>query len=262
MKRIRKCQSLSEGSMSIIYWCLVPNPLCVCYNSTVMLNLFNKLIDANQREVNRLSKIVTTITVLEPKIKKLSDKQLSAKTEDLKAKIKKGAPLPEILPEAYALVREASFRVNKARLFDVQLIAGIALHEGKIAEQKTGEGKTFTASSSAYLNGLTGKGVHIVTVNDYLAKRECGWVGPVYHLLGLTCATIVHDESFIYDPKYNNKEASDLRLKHLRPISRKEAYDADITYGTNNEFGFDYLRDNMAQSWMRIKPKRALLCHC
>src|SRR5258708_3913643 len=211
-----------------------------------MLQLFNKFIDANKREINRLSQIVERVNSLESKIKKLTDQQLQ-KGNDLKKRFEKGETLEELLPEVMALTREASSRINSARLFDVQLMAAIALHEGKIAEQKTGEGKTFSASPAAVLNALTGKGVHIVTVNDYLAKRECGWVGPVYHALGLSCATIIHEEAFLFDPKYNNADASHKRLKHLKPISRQEAYNADITYGTNNEFGFDYLRDNMVQ---------------
>lgn len=213
-----------------------------------MLGIFNKLIDANQRTLNNLSSIVEKINALEAKTKKLSDKQLKEKSEDLRKKIGKGVLLDEILPEAFALVREASFRTNKQRPYDVQLMASIALHQGKIAEQKTGEGKTLSAVPALFLNSLTGKGVHCVTVNDYLARRDCGWNGPIFHALGVTCATIIHDQAFLYDPKYSNKEASDPRLKHLKPVSRKEAYDADITYGTNNEFGFDYLRDNMALS--------------
>jgi preprotein translocase subunit SecA len=213
-----------------------------------MLNIFNKLIDANQREINRLSKIVETINALEPKIKKLKDHQLKEKTEELKKRYQKGESLNELLPEAFALIREASLRTNGERHYDVQMMGGIALHEGKIAEQKTGEGKTLTATSALFLNALTEKGVHLVTVNDYLARRDCGWNGPIFYALGISCATIIHEQAFIYDPKFNDKEAKDKRLRHLRPITRKEAYAADITYGTNNEFGFDYLRDNMALS--------------
>lgn len=212
-----------------------------------MLQLFNKLIDANERELKRLSKIVSQINALEPKMKKLTDEQMLKKSDDLKKQFEKKGNLDELLPESYALVREATSREVNQRHFDVQLIAGIALHEGKIAEQKTGEGKTNSAVPALFLNALTGEGAHLITVNDYLARRDCGWNGPIFHALGLSCAVIIHDASFIYDPKYNNKEASDSRLKHLRPVSRREAYQADITYGTNNEFGFDYLRDNMAQ---------------
>ncbi len=213
-----------------------------------MLNLFNKLIDANQRELGKLSKIVQEVNAFEPKIKKLSDQALKTKTEELKKKHQKGETLDQLLPEAFALVREASNRVNKQRHFDVQLMASISLHNGKIAEQRTGEGKTLSATPAVYLNALAGKGVHVVTVNDYLARRDCGWMGPIYHALGVSSSVIIHEQAFLFDPKYSDKDTLDKRLKHLRPISRKEAYAADITYGTNNEFGFDYLRDNMALS--------------
>jgi len=213
-----------------------------------MFNIFSKLIDANSREVSRLSKIVEGVNAFESKTKKLTDKQLKAKTEDLKKRYQKGESLDALLPEAFALAREASLRANKQRPFDVQLISAAALHSGKISEQKTGEGKTLSAAPAVFLNALTGKGVHVVTVNDYLARRDCGWMGPIYHLLGISTACIIHEQAFLYDPKFSNKEAHDKRLKHLKPISRKEAYAADVTYGTNNEFGFDYLRDNMALS--------------
>lgn len=212
------------------------------------MGIFEKLIDANKREVNRLSEIVKKVNDLDSKTKKLTDKQLKDKAQELKKRRSKGESLDELLPEAFALAREASSRANKERPYDVQLMASAALHEGKIAEQKTGEGKTLSAAPAVFLNALEGRGVHVVTVNDYLARRDCGWMGPIYHMLGMSCATIIHDQAFVYDPKYSNKEAHDKRLKHLKPISRKEAYDADITYGTNNEFGFDYLRDNMALS--------------
>lgn len=213
-----------------------------------MLNLFNKLIDANAREINKSSTIVKQINDLEPKFKKLSDIQLKSKSEDLKKKASKGEQLDNLLVESFALVREASSRSIGLRHFDVQLIAGIALHQGKIAQQYTGEGKTLTATLPIFLNALSGEGVHVVTVNDYLARRDCGWNAPIFHMLGMSCSVIIHEEAFIYDPKFNNKQADDKRLKHLKPVSRKEAYAADITYGTNNEYGFDYLRDNMALS--------------
>jgi preprotein translocase subunit SecA len=213
-----------------------------------MLDLFNKLIDANQREINRLSKIVIQINSLESKTKKLTDKQILSKIEDIKKRYQKGETLDQLLPETFALSREVGLRQLNQRHFDVQLIAAMALHEGKIAEQKTGEGKTHSSVPAIVLNALTGKGVHVVTVNDYLARRDAGWNAPIFHALGLSVGVIIHDESFIYDPKFSNKEAHDKRLKHLKPVSRKEAYEADITYGTNNEFGFDYLRDNMALS--------------
>ena len=153
--------------------------------------------------------------------------------------------LDSILPDAFALVREASDRILGMRHFDVQLVGGMALHDGKVAEMKTGEGKTLVAVLSVYLNALEEKGVHVVTVNDYLAQRDASWMGTVYDFLGLTVGVIINDASFVYDPNYDNENHEDVRLKKLRPVSRKEAYAADVTYGTNNEFGFDYLRDNM-----------------
>ena len=150
--------------------------------------------------------------------------------------------LEELLPEAFAAVREASRRTIGLRHFDVQLIGGTVLHEGKIAEMKTGEGKTLVATLALYLNALTGRGVHLITVNDYLARRDVQWMGPIYHKLGLSTASIVHEASYLYDPTFITQ---DYRYLNLRPITRQEAYLADITYGTNNEFGFDYLRDNM-----------------
>ncbi|MFH0937367.1 MAG: preprotein translocase subunit SecA [Candidatus Daviesbacteria bacterium] len=213
-----------------------------------MLNFLTKFIDSNEKEINRLSKIVDQINALESKYKKLTDSQLSKKAEELKASYQKGKTLEEILPETYAAAREAGKRTTGMRMFDVQLMAATVLHQGKVAEQKTGEGKTLSAVPALFLNSLTGKGTHLVTVNDYLAMRDCGWMGPIYDALGATCATIIHEQAFIFDPKFDNKDHADPRLKHLKPISRKEAYNADITYGTNNEFGFDYLRDNMVFS--------------
>lgn len=208
-----------------------------------MFSILNKFLNANDREVKKLFPLVEEINKEEAKIKKLKDSDFKKATEKLR-----GKDINKILPEAFALVREASFRVNKERPFDVQLMAGIALHQGKIAECKTGEGKTLTASMPLYLNALCKKGVHLVTVNDYLARVGVGWMGPIYNLLGLSCSAIIHDTSFIFDEEFVDENAADWRLKHLRPISRKEAYGADITYGINSEFGFDYLRDNMARS--------------
>jgi len=213
-----------------------------------MFNIFSKVLDSNTKEVSRLSKIVDSVNSFEKKYQKLTDRELQEKEDYFKSLLKKGSSLDDILPEVYAAVREAGQRTLKMRLFDVQLIAAVTLHQGKIAEQKTGEGKTFSAVPAVFLNSLTGKGVHLVTVNDYLAMRDCGWMGPVYHALGASCAVIIHEQAFIFDPKYKNTDHTDERLKRLRPISRKEAYSADITYGTNNEFGFDYLRDNMVFS--------------
>ncbi len=155
--------------------------------------------------------------------------------------------LDVVLEDAFALVRESSERVLKMRPFDVQLIGGIALHEGNVAEMKTGEGKTLVAVAPAYLNALTGRGVHVVTVNDYLAQRDAGWNGELYHFLGLSTGCIINEASFMYDPEYTNEDHDDERFRHLKPCTRKEAYNCDITYGTNNEFGFDYLRDNMVK---------------
>ena len=211
-----------------------------------MLNIFSAFLDANKRTLNEYSKIVSQINALEAKTKKLTDLQLKNKSVELKKRFQKGESLDAMLPEAFALVREATDRTLGMRHFDVQLMGGIALHQGKIAEQKTGEGKTLTAVLAVFLNAITGKGVHVVTVNDYLARRDAGWNGPIYDALGVSVAVIVHDQAYLYDAKYNNKDAADKRLKRLKPVSRKEAYAADITYGTNNEFGFDYLRDNMA----------------
>ncbi|MDR0957442.1 MAG: preprotein translocase subunit SecA [Candidatus Nomurabacteria bacterium] len=162
-----------------------------------------------------------------------------------RVKAKQKNALNEILPEAFAVVREMASRSLKQRHYDVQLMGGIALHEGNIAEMKTGEGKTLVVTAPVYLNALTGKGVHVVTVNDYLAQLHGGWMGSLYHALGLTTGVIINDASFVYDPEYINESHFDKRMQNLKPASRKEAYAADITYGTNNEFGFDYLRDNM-----------------
>ena len=240
--------------------------------------------DPAKRNLRRMEKIVQIINKLEPKYKKMSDTELKDQTNllkerlinlrkkaDAKIALKKQvvknsknlknskAPkvkitdtakeedkiLDQLLPEAFALVRESTFRILGMRHFDVQLIGGIALHEGNVAEMKTGEGKTLVALLPAYLNALTERGVHIVTVNDYLAQRDAGWNAPVLHFLGLSVGVIIADASYIYDPDYLNEEHSDERMQHLKPCTRKQAYLADITYGTNNEFGFDYLRDNM-----------------
>jgi preprotein translocase subunit SecA len=209
--------------------------------------MFNKILakifgTANERYLKKLWPTIHKINALEPEFEKLTNDQLTAKTKELKVRLAEGETLDDLLPEAFAAAREASRRTTGMRHFDVQLIGGLVLHQGKIAEMKTGEGKTLVATSSVYLNALTGKGVHIVTVNDYLAKRDTLWMGPIYHTLGLSVGVIQHEASFFYDPTYKNP---DPRLARLRPCNRQEAYLADITYGTNNEFGFDYLRDNM-----------------
>jgi len=210
-----------------------------------MFKFLGKLLDSNEKELSAIRPIVIGINELEQEFKKLKDKDFVKKTAELKERITEGQMLDDILPEAYAAVREAAIRTLGLKLYDVQLIAGIALHRGKIAEQKTGEGKTLSATPALYLNALSGKGVHLVTVNDYLARRDAGWMGPIFKLLGISVSAIINDQSFIYDPDYEDKNATDWRLKHLRFITRREAYQVDITYGINSEFGFDYLRDNM-----------------
>ncbi len=184
------------------------------------------------------------------------DKKHPKKKEDKKVKIAEmNRALDQILPDAFALVREASDRVLKLRPFDVQLIGGIVLHEGNVAEMKTGEGKTLVATLPVYLNALTGRGVHVVTVNDYLAQRDAGWMGELYNFLGLSVGVIINEASFTYDPEYTNEDHDDERMRHLRPCTRKEAYLCDVTYGTNNEFGFDYLRDNMVKDAQFLRQR-------
>ena len=214
-----------------------------------MFKWLGGLVDSNEKELKRLQPLVDTINQLEPEFERLTDAELGAKTDEFKARLKSGSSLDELLPEAFAVVREAAKRTIGQRHFDVQLMGGIVLHQGKIAEMKTGEGKTLVATLPLYLNALTGKGCHLVTVNDYLARRDPYWMGPIYHTLGLSVASIYpmqtpdeHTPTRLYDPSY---DSGDSRWTHFHPISRKEAYEADITYGTSAEFGFDYLRDNM-----------------
>lgn len=234
--------------------------------------------DAQKKILKRLWKKAQIITKLEPKYEKMSDEELAGQTEIFKAKIKKALKtaraeeginktgkkrppvddtkiLNELLPEVFAVAREASKRVLGLRPYDVQLIGGMVLHEGAVAEMKTGEGKTLVAMLPAYLNGLTGRGVHVVTVNDYLAQRDAGWNGPIYDFLGLSVGVIINEASFIYDKDYENDEHDDERFSHLKPCTRREAYEADITYGTNNEFGFDYLRDNMTSEVQYLRQR-------
>jgi preprotein translocase subunit SecA len=193
-----------------------------------MMNLVRRMVGTkNDRELKRLVPYVERANALEPTLAKLSDAQLAARTPDFKQRIEKGEPLESLIPETFAIVREAMKRTIGKRHFDVQLLGGIVLHEGKIAEMKTGEGKTFVATLPCYLNALTGRGVHVVTVNDYLARRDSEWMAEIHNFLGLSVGCIVHD---------------------LSDLERKRAYGSDITYGTNNEFGFDYLRDNMKAS--------------
>ena len=210
-----------------------------------MLGILGKFLDSNEKQINRFKPLVEDINEPEQKFSKLTDEKLKAKTAEFKLRHERGETLDDLLPEAFAAVREAAKRSLSQRHYDVQLIAGIALHQGKIAEQKTGEGKTLTASLALYLNSLAGRGVHLATVNDYLARIGLGWMGPIYSALGITAGCIMQEAAFVYDPKYEDQTQTDWRLRHLKPISKKEAYQADITYGTNNEFGFDYLRDNM-----------------
>src|SRR4030043_1627191 len=200
----------------------------------------------NERELKRLWPLVEHVNSIESHIASLSDTQLKNKTEEFKRRIEAGELLDDILPEAFAVVREVSKRRFKMRHFDVQILGGIVLHEGKIAEMKTGEGKTLVATLPVYLNALEGKGVHVVTVNDYLSRRDTNWMGPIYYSLGLSVGCIVHDKAYLFEPAgvYDKNEVT-IEMQNLKEVSRRQSYEADITYGTNNEFGFDYLRDNM-----------------
>ncbi len=217
--------------------------------------VFKKILgDPQAKTIKRLRKRVETVNVLADTYSKMTDKTLREQTGVLKKRLKKET-LDDIMPAAFAVVREAATRTLGQRHFDVQLIGGIALHEGSVAEMKTGEGKTLVATAPVYLNALTEKGVHVVTVNDYLAQRDAGWMGQVYDFLGLTVGVIIADHSYIYDPGYTNIDHEDERFKHLKAATRQEAYAADITYGTNNEFGFDYLRDNMVREVDQLRQR-------
>src|SRR5215813_3640624 len=205
--------------------------------------IFRKIFGTkHERDVKRMRPAVAEINALEPATQALTDAELRAKTDELRQRLADGAEVEEVLPEAFAVCREAARRTVRMRHFDVQLMGGMVLHAGKIAEMATGEGKTLVATLPAYLNALPALGTHIVTVNDYLARRDAQWMGPIYHALGLTVGVIQHEIQYLYDPAF---ASPDIRLAALRPCTRREAYGADITYGTNNEFGFDYLRDNM-----------------
>ncbi len=220
-----------------------------------MHKVFKKVLgDPQAKTLKRMRRRVKDVNALEPKYKKLSDVKLKAQTEVFRKRLNKES-LDKLLPDAFAVAREAARRTLGQRHFDVQLIGAMVLHEGKVAEMKTGEGKTLVATAPVYLNALTGKGVHVVTVNDYLAQRDAGWMGEVYHFLGLTAGVIIPEESYIYDPNFTNKAHSDPRMQHLKPCTRQEAYAADITYGTNNEFGFDYLRDNMVRETDQLRQR-------
>ncbi len=219
-----------------------------------MLKTLTRIIggDPIRREIEQYGPDVEEINALEPQMQALSDDALKGKTDEFRRRLKEGASLDDLLPESFAVVREVAIRTLGLRHFDVQLIGGIVLHDGKIAEMKTGEGKTLVATMPIYLNALEGKGVHLVTVNDYLARRDARWMGPIFHFLGLSVGVLQEAartengrKAFLYDPQ---KESNQEDIHQLEIVDRVEAYRADITYGTNNEFGFDYLRDNMAHS--------------
>ncbi|TMC63613.1 MAG: preprotein translocase subunit SecA [Chloroflexi bacterium] len=254
------------------------------------MNFFSRFVDSNDRELRRIQPLVDEANALEPELQALSDEEIRARFDALRAdvleaaepdepsddelhhpelerrrELKKArrkreqeriqAALDDILPEVFAMTREAMQRTLGMRHFDVQLVGGVVLHQGRIAEMKTGEGKTLAAPLAAILNSMTGRGVHIVTVNDYLARRDPQWMGPIFHFLGVSVGMITHDTSYVFEPGY---PTSDERLVNLRPVERREAYAADVTYGTNNEFGFDYLRDNMVTSLEeRVQRERA-----
>jgi len=211
--------------------------------------------DPQASTIKRLKKRVNEVNALADRYKKMTDAKLKGQTAEFKKRLEKGESLDKILPETYAAVREAATRTLGQRHFDVQLIGGMVLHEGGVSEMKTGEGKTLVATLPIYLNALEGQGAHVVTVNDYLAQRDAGWMGQIYHFLGLSVGVIIPDESYVYDPSYENKEHFDERFRHLRPATRQEAYRADVTYGTNNEFGFDYLRDNMVRETDQLRQR-------
>ncbi|HPG37231.1 preprotein translocase subunit SecA [Candidatus Saccharibacteria bacterium] len=222
-----------------------------------MHTVFKKILgDPQIKTLKRLNKRVKEVNALADKYQAMTDKELQNQTAVLKKRLtKKGQTLDTILPDAFAVVREAATRTIGQRHYDVQLVGGMVLHEGAVAEMKTGEGKTLMATLAVYLNALTEKGVHVVTVNDYLAQRDAGWMGQVSHFLGLSTGVIKADHSYIYDPSFTSDEHQDPRMKNLKPCSRQDAYKADITYGTNNEFGFDYLRDNMVREVDQLRQR-------
>ena len=221
-----------------------------------MKKIFKKILgDPQAKTLKKYKAQVIQINKLEPKYKKLTDKKLAEQTKVLKKKLEGKTSLDSILPEAFALVREASRRVLGQRHFDVQLIGGIALHEGNVAEMRTGEGKTLVATLPLFLNALEGKGAHLVTVNEFLARLHAGWMGEIYDFLGLSVGVIMPDASYIFDSKFVDDSHDDKRFRHLKPCTRQEAYAADITYGTNNEFGFDYLRDNMVREPSQLRQR-------
>jgi preprotein translocase subunit SecA len=232
------------------------------------MSFLNKIFgDGSSRYIKEIAPLIPKINSFEEAISKLSDEELKNKTLEFKERLNPpaggGETLEDILPEAFACVREAARRTLGERHFDVQLLGGIVMHQGDIAEMRTGEGKTLVATLPAYLNALTGEGVHVVTVNDYLSRRDAVWMGEIYDALGLRVGVIAHESSFIYDPKHIDKdkerdEKGSFHIVHefLQPCSRVEAYEADITYGTNSEFGFDYLRDNLEYKFESVRQKR------
>ena len=210
------------------------------------MSFLQKLFGSNERVIGKLKPMAEAIDRLSPTFEALSDEALQKKTLEFRDRLTKGETLEDLLPEAFATVREAAKRVIGERHYGVQLLGGIVLHQGKIAEMKTGEGKTLTSTLPVYLNALEGKGVHVITVNDYLAKRDANWMGRIYAFLGLSTSCICHQgTSFRFEPHVTDTDAVSIEMENLIPITRREAYQTDITYGTNNEFGFDFLRDNM-----------------
>ena len=212
--------------------------------------------DPNLKVLRKLQPSLDEVNKLEPVFEKLTDEELKGKTEEFKHRLKKGEPLDGLLPEAFCAVREASKRTTKMRHFDVQVLGAIVLHQGKIAEMTTGEGKTLVATMPLYLNALEGKGAHLVTVNDYLARRDVEWMGSIYHLLGMTVGVLNHEKAYIYNLKEGPRKTNLGSGEELKEVSRREAYQADITYGTNNEFGFDYLRDNMVMDLSQMVQRK------
>jgi preprotein translocase subunit SecA len=228
-----------------------------------MFDILKKFfVDDNTKKLKKFEEVLAKINDFESKLSNFSQEEVKNKTEEFKKILKEGGELDEILPEAFALVREVAKRTLKQRHFDVQILGGLVLNSGSIAEMRTGEGKTQVATLPAYLNALSGKGVHIVTVNDYLSRRDAVWMGQIYSYLGLSVGVINHEASFIYDPNHQNldkerDEVGSFKVVHefLRPCTRREAYEADITYGTNNEFGFDYLRDNLEYEEKNLRQR-------
>ncbi len=226
------------------------------------MNFLSKIFsDGNERELSKIQLVVDEVNRAEKSVESLTDTDLKSKTVEFKDRIKKGESLDDILPEAFAVVREAAKREIGQRHYDVQVLGGIVLHQGKIAEMKTGEGKTLVATMPLYLNALEEKGAHLITVNDYLARFQGEWMGRIYNRLGLSVGIIQNQGiSYIFEPQWNDEEVDESWKKNLKPCSRKEAYAADITYGTNNEFGFDYLRDNMAQHSSQLSQRGLHYC--